>query len=253
MRRITALASILGAAVFMTASAAYAAKGDVRANLANGEKIFKEGKGSVPACNSCHGEDGMGNDMMGTPRLAGQVAQFIIKQLDDFRNDRRMDTTMFAMNANAKGLTPQDSRDIAAYVNSLPGGAKPSHQSNLEELASMGTEVGTPYIGKSIVLYGISEKGVPACRSCHGYAGRGVDPVYPKINQQKFNYLVNQLKKWRDGSRANDPRGQMRAVARKLSDADILNAASYLVNASSYVAGNSGLPEEHPFMAYDPH
>jgi cytochrome c553 len=72
------LASMLfGAAAMMAGSIAGAEVS--RADLGNGKKIFTEGKGDVPACTSCHGEGGMGNDMMGTPRLAGQMAPFLVK------------------------------------------------------------------------------------------------------------------------------------------------------------------------------
>jgi len=221
-----------------------------KGSLENGKKIFTEGKGSVPACNSCHGEAGMGNDMMGTPRLAGQVAPFIIKQLEDFATDKRTDTTMFVMNANAKGLSPQDRVDVAVYVNSLPA---TSDISNLAELKSSGTDVGQPYLGKIIVTYGIEEKGIPACRSCHGFNGRGVDPIYPKLQQQKYVYLMNQLKKWREGTRTNDPLSQMQKVARKMSDADMMNAAAFLAGAPETTMGNSRIPEQHIPLLYDPH
>ncbi|MBI5451072.1 MAG: c-type cytochrome [Gammaproteobacteria bacterium] len=250
MRRIAAMASVIGAAVLFTATVQ--AAGEVRANLASGEKIFKEGKGSVPACNSCHGEKGMGNDMMGTPRLAGQMSQFVVKQLEDFATDKRIDSTMFVMNANAKGLAEQDRRDVAAYVSSLGEEMPAADRSNLAELKAAGTVVGETHLGKEIVQYGIVAKGVPACMSCHGYNGRGVDPIYPKLNGQKYVYLVNQLNKWRDGSRANDPLAQMRKVAAQLSDADIANVAAYLAaNAENTTIGNSRTPEQHPYMLFD--
>lgn len=237
------LSMSIGAAAMIGASAVTMAAG---VNIANGQKIFNEGKGDVPACNSCHGMDGMGDDNMGTPRLAGQVYQFLVKQLEDFANDKRMDETMFVMNANAKGLSEQDRRDVAAYVNSL--GNEAGKLSDLGALKENGSEVGTTHLGKAIVLYGILDKEVPACMSCHGFNGRGVEPIYPRIGQQKYVYLVNQLKKWRDGSRANDPMGQMQAVAQKMSDEDIMNAAAYLSQAGPTVPGNPYYAEEHlPF------
>jgi cytochrome c553 len=244
------LASMLFGATAMLAGSIAGSAEISKGNLENGKKIFTEGKGSsVPACVSCHGDNGMGDDEMGTPRLAGQIAPFLIKQLEDFATDKRMDTTMFVMNVNAKGLSSQDRVDVATFINSLSEGAD---LSNLAELKANGTQVGMPYLGKVIVNYGIEEKGVPACKSCHGYNGRGVDPIYPKLNKQKFVYLVNQLKKWRDGSRTNDPMSQMQVVARKLSDADINNAASYLAGAADTTLGNSRTPEQHMPLAYDP-
>jgi len=255
MRRFSTLASVMiGAAIWMAGPQAQAAGGHAAAaSLASGKTIFTQGKGDVPACNSCHGENGMGNDAMGTPRLAGQISQFIKKQLEDFANDRRQDTTMFVMNTNAKGLSPQDRRDVAAYVSSLaePGLPPVSELSNIAELKANGTEVGVSYQGKSIVNYGIPERSVPACRSCHDYNGRGVDPIYPMIGGQKYVYLTNQLKKWRDGSRANDPLAQMQKVAQKLTDEEIRDVATFLSSASPYTAGNNRTPERHGFMAFD--
>ena len=238
------LSTSVGAAAMAGMSVLAVAEG-VSVNLENGKTIFTQGKGDVPACNSCHGQDGMGDDNLGTPRLAGQIYQFVVKQLEDFATDKRMDETMFVMNANAKGLSPQDRRDVAAYVNSLPA---TNNFSNREELKANGHQVGETHLGKAIVLYGIAEKNVPACKSCHGHNGRGVDPIYPKIGQQKFVYLVNQLKRWRDGSRANDPLGQMRAVAKNLSDEEIASVAAYLVDAPETTLGNTRVPVEHkPF------
>src|SRR3569832_2939557 len=62
-----------------------------KGDMANGEKIFKQGKGDVPACNSCHGEGGTGNDDMGTNRLAGQHYAVMVTRLEDFAADRRTD------------------------------------------------------------------------------------------------------------------------------------------------------------------
>jgi cytochrome c553 len=210
-------------------------------DINNGKAIFENGKGDVPACNRCHGADGTGDDNRGTPRIASQYYTFIYKQLEDFANDRRMDTTMFVMNANAKGLTEQDRRDVATYLAQKKVEFKGS---NLGELKANGTKVGETRLGKSLVEFG-SEK-LSACKSCHGYAGNGAPPIYPMIGQQRYVYLVNQLTKWRDGSRANDPKGQMQAIARKMSDEDIRNAASYLTNASPYTLGNK-------FTPYDKH
>ncbi len=227
--------------VVMASAAAYP-KGD--GDLANGKKIFTEGKGTVPACNSCHGPEGLGDDNMGTPRIAGQFYTFLHKQLEDFASDKRTDTTMFIMNANAKGLTEQDRKDVATYLASLrkKGDTKTS---NLEELKAAGITVGETHKGKSLVYWGGNDKGIPACYSCHGFNGMGAPPIFPMIGQQRYVYLVNQLKKWRDGSRANDPKGAMQAVARKMSDEDINNAAAYLTTTSFYSDGNL-------HTAYDP-
>ena len=255
---VIAIAMIIGIA--FTTSSVMASEGMYSkgtGNKANGENIYKNGKGDVPACASCHGETGTGNDDLGTPMIAGQFFSFLFKQLEDFASDKREDTTMFVMNANAKGLSKQDRIDVATYLASL----RPKDLgSDLAALKEAGVEVGTVYKGRALVEYGSPirtdgydapkdlgspGKGIPACKSCHGYAGRGAPPVYPMIGQQRYVYLVNQLKKWRDGSRANDPMGQMRAVAKKMSDEDIHNAAAYLTNASPLTNGNFYRPYTH--------
>ncbi len=218
---MSAMAFVAGALAPTTAmSVSMYSKGD--GNVGNGKTIFEQGKGDVPACNSCHGVDGTGDDNMGTPRLSGQGFTFLLKQLEDYASDKREDTTMFIMNANAKGLSPQDRRDVATYLSNKQVDFKGS---DLKELAANGVAVGKTNFGKSLVEIG--SPGLSACKSCHGYAGRGAPPVYPVILNQRYTYLVSQLKKWRDGSRANDPMGQMRAIARKMSDDDINNAAAF--------------------------
>ena len=217
-------------------------------NAANGKQIYTNGKGSVPACTSCHGQDGLGDDNMGTPRLAGLGFTYVVKQLKDFATDKRQDTTMFIMNTNAKGLSEQDWKDVAAYVSSLKVETDPHKVkgSNLEEIKSAGTvPVGVRHLGQSIVQYGAPERGVPACHSCHAYNGRGAPPVYPRLAGQRYVYLVNQLKKWRDGSRTNDPMGQMRAVAKNLTDDDIHNVATFLTTAPLTTLGNHRVPDDH--------
>jgi cytochrome c553 len=256
------LASLTMAVLLGAANTAQAADDMVKAenadmhgihfNPANGEAIFKNGKGDVPACLSCHGPEGMGDDNLGTPRLAGQEMVFLIKQLEDFAHDRRTDQTMFVMNTNAKGLTPQDRVDVAGFLSQkMPINMK--QLSSIKDLTAAGQTVGSSYLGKSIVLYGIPEKDVPACQSCHQYNGRGQEPIYPSIGLQKYVYLTNQLKHWRDGSRANDPMAQMQHVAQKLSDDDIANVASYLITAPRTTMGNSFTPEQHLPMAFDLH
>ena len=211
-----------------------------------GKKIFAEGKGEAPPCLSCHGETGLGDDNMGTPRLAGQGFTYLRKQLYEFAADQRTDTTMGVMNGVAKALSDQDKADIAAYESSVHHDALAS-ASNLDEIKTAGTvPVGARHLGKGIVLYGIPAQGVPACSSCHQFNGRGAFPVYPAIGGQRYVYLVSQLKKWKDGSRANDPLAQMRAVASKMSDEDIYNVAAYLTSAPAISVGNSRQPHQIP-------
>ena len=238
MRNLSKLAIVCWGAVAMLAfsGASFAEEGAVTANVTNGKNIFENGKpdAGIPACSVCHSDNAMGNDAMGSPRLANIGYVFIVKQLTNFAEDKRKDLTLDQMNGIAKGLSVQDRRDLAAYENSFP---RDPELSDLKDLKANGTVVGEPYKGQILVRYGIEGKS-SACQSCHGFNGRGADPVYPKIGQQKYVYLVNQLTHWRDGSRANDPMGQMQAIAKTLSDEDIHNAAAFLSQAADSTIGD---------------
>ena len=210
------------------------------ADIANGKKIFNEGKGdTVPACMTCHGAGGWGLDAMGAPRLAGIGYPYVVKELDDLATGKRTPGGAGAvMPVFAMALTEQERRDVAGFVNTLGG---PPDLSDLNDLKASGTAIGERYLGQSIVKYGVYGK-VSACQSCHGYNGRGAAPVFPVIGQQKYTYLVTQLNSWRDGSRANDPYAMMRKMAANLTDADINNIATFLATAPPTTAGNSIVP-----------
>ena len=211
-------------------------------NLENGKNIFMNGKNDVPACKTCHGETGLGDDNMGTPRLASQGFAYLVKQLEDFATDKRTDTTMFIMNTNAKGLSAQDRKDVAAYISSQK---LPVEASKIDELKAAGQPVGVRHLGKALAQYGSPERGIPACHSCHGYNGRGAFPVYPRIGGQRYVYIINQLKKWKDSSRANDPLGQMQKVAKHMTEEDMHNVATFLTQAPETTEGNSRVPYQY--------
>ena len=90
-----------------------------RSRLEAGKSIFEAGvvaKG-VPPCSSCHGSQGEGNDTF--PRLAGQHADYLVKQLVVFqRTDERPEGSI--MKTVAHDLTRQNIDDVAGYLQALP-------------------------------------------------------------------------------------------------------------------------------------
>ena len=199
----------------------------LRVDVTNGQTIYNEGKGDATACGGCHGEKGLGMDAMGAPRLANIGQVYVIKQLVDYAEGKRIDAGGgAAMNDIAKALNEQDRLDVAAYLDSLEYATEPS---DLKALAADGGKIGNPKAGKTIMNKGIKPQ-VPACQDCHGLSGRA--PNIPAIHQQKYVYLVNQLNNYRAGSRANDHSvyqvGIMRGIAKKLSDQNIVDIAAYL-------------------------
>lgn len=62
------------------------------------------------------------------------------------------------------------------------------------------------------------------CASCHGDQGVSPNPMWPNLAGQKDQYLIKQLKAFRDGTRS-DP--LMSPMAKPLTDEDIHNLAAY--------------------------
>jgi cytochrome c553 len=91
-----------------------------RSRLEAGKLIFVAGVAGqgVPACAGCHGSQGQGNAAF--PRLAGQHADYLVKQLGVFqRTDERPEGSVMKVVAHA--LTRQNIVDVASYLQALPG------------------------------------------------------------------------------------------------------------------------------------
>jgi cytochrome c553 len=222
-------------------------------NIANGQAIFTQGKGDAQACVTCHGDNAQGNDAMGAPRLANLGYGYIVKELTDLATDKRTPGGVGAvMPTFAKALSEQDRRDVSAYVNSLHN---PPELSDLKALKDGGEQVGEAYKGAEIALNGTSK--VSSCMSCHAFNGIGADPIFPRIGQQKYVYLVHQLKNWRASdsdlaggavARTNDPKGMMRAIAKKLSDEEIIDVAAYMSHAAPTKGAGDPAPDNNTLL-----
>ena len=86
------------------------------------------GAGQYAVCASCHGAAGEGNPALNAPRLAGQEAWYLRRQLHAFRDGVRGahegDTYGAQMRPFAAMLADDASiRNLSAYVESLPGQA----------------------------------------------------------------------------------------------------------------------------------
>ena len=97
--------------------------GGADADLAErGEAIYRGGnlKTGLPACTGCHSPTGQGNEPAGYPHLAGQHAQYTIKQLTDFREgDRTNDGDIMVMRTIAERLSNKDIQAVAEYIQGL--------------------------------------------------------------------------------------------------------------------------------------
>ena len=173
-----------------------------------------KGKAVSAVCSACHGADGNSVNP-DWPTIAGQGEEYIIKQLNEFRSDKRAEATMTPM---AKAIaSDEDVLHLAAYFSSQK--AKPGTANNKEKVA----------LGEAIYRGGNLESGVAACSACHGPTGAGNGPAkYPNVAGQHSKYVVTQLKNFKSGSRSNDVGKIMRNIALKMTDKEIEAVAEYM-------------------------
>ena len=179
----------------------------------------KAGADKSALCQGCHG--GTGNSEDATfPRLAGQYASYIAKQVHDFQTGLRANNETMAGMAATVGSV-QDALDIGAYFHSQKMVSKP--------LADVDSKLAKK--GEHIFYNGIPEKNVYGCVNCHGERGKGKAPnisQFPVIGGQHRDYIIKELTDLRAGTRANDPAGMMQGIAKGLDDDDIKALANYL-------------------------
>lgn len=163
-------------------------------------------------CVACHGERGNAQTPE-WPKLAGQHAMYVFKQLADFKSGARTNPVMGPM---AEPLKEQDMADLAAFFavqTAAAGEASP-------ELVPL---------GERIYRAGDAERGVPACMSCHGPAGAGNPAAgFPTLHGQHAAYTKAQLYAYRSGERRNDRARMMQTVASRMTDAEIEAVSSYV-------------------------
>ena len=192
---------LLPLALFLASNSSHAA-GDAAA-----------GKTKAAACAACHGPDGNSANPE-WPNLAGQHADYIYKQLVEFKSGARQNALMMGQVA---ALSEQDMADLAAYYATLTPTVGEADPAKVE-------------LGQNIYRAGNPSSGVSACIACHGPEGAG-NPMakFPSVSGQHATYSVIQLKAFRSGERANDPGQMMRNVAGKMTDAEIEAVAQYML------------------------
>lgn len=200
------LASLLTAAALAAPALPAFAAGDTPAkpDLAKGQAIFET------VCVACHAADGNSTIVI-NPKLAQQHPEYLLKQLHDFRDDKRIDPVMKGF---ATMFSEEELRNVSAWVSTQP--AKPGFATDKELVAA----------GERIYRGGVPDRKIAACVSCHSPNGAGIPAQYPRLSGQHAEYTVKQLNAFRDGSRANNV--QMTDVAAKLNDREIKAVADYI-------------------------
>lgn len=155
-------------------------------------------------CTACHGPNGNAT-ITTNPILAGQTSRYLYLQMRDFQEDRRSDPQMTPI---SKDLTRDEMRALADYF----AAQKPAPQAFK--------------VDPTKAKLGKAKSEETLCTMCHlgGFAGQN---EIPRVAGQHYDYVVKQLRDFKDKKRTNDA-GNMISVSRTLNDADIENLGHYL-------------------------
>jgi cytochrome c553 len=189
---------MLSAALLLSSALAAAAE------LQRAEEIV-QGK-----CFICHGAAGESSSPV-FPRLAGQHAGYVARQLADYKSGRRKSSAMQPM---VEDLGPADFEALGRYFESRPPQFHPVDDPELAQMGRFIYQRGNPY------------SGVPSCASCHGGLGQGTATL-PRLAGQHAQYTERQLKAFNQRERTND-NAVMHGVAVKLTELELKAVASFI-------------------------
>jgi len=181
-------------------------------------------------CAACHGVDGAGG-AAAVPRLAGQDAVYLYRQLRAFGDGARASPVMDAV---AAGLSERQRRDAAACF------ADQSRHDAAAPDAALVEE------GRVLFLDGSDDGRVPACAGCHdagkgwfaggmrGMPGMGGTSMMgmptrdaPRLFGQHAAYVERRLQDFADGT---PDALQMRAIAESMSPRQKRAVAAYVAS-----------------------
>lgn len=163
-------------------------------------------------CAGCHNADG-NSTIPDNPKLASLDPEYIIKQLTDFKAGNRSNALMSSI---IPLVDAKEFEALAAYF----------HDQKRQLGAPFDAKLAAQ--GKEIFDEGIVATAVPACAGCHNEDGSGT-AKYPRIAGQHSAYVIRQLTNFKNGERTNDPKGVMRAVAKRLTEDNMRAVAEYIV------------------------
>jgi cytochrome c553 len=171
------------------------------------------GKAKAVVCSGCHGPDGNSFNPV-WPKLAGQSASYLSKQINDLKSGARKDPIM---SAQAAALTDEDIANVTAFFSSQTrtSGTPAAEQAEL---------------GGKIYRAGNTVTGVAACMACHGPSGAGNPAAgFPSLAGQQAGYVEKALKDFRSGTRTNDANAMMRGVTANMTDAEITAVSQFIL------------------------
>ena len=173
-------------------------------------------------CGLCHSLDGISATSK-FPKLAGENAAYIEKQLRDFRAGKRGNDGG-QMSAIVTEITEAQIPIVAKYFSALP--PPPADQ-------ELRKETPPEVLKRAQALYqaGDAKRGIPACEQCHE-KNNSTAAHAPHLTSQHAAYLEKQLGDFRSGARTNDTTSTMSAVAQKLTPQEVRELATFLATRS---------------------
>ena len=210
MKRLMLLSPLL--AGILSAHAADHATAAPKGDATKGQAIV------ATVCIACHAADGNGIVGAPNPKLAGQHAEYLFKQMKNFKSadGQPPERVSPIMNGMIAAFDEGQMRDLAAYF------------ATQKQTSAQAASPETVEAGKKLYRAGDAAKGLPACAACHGPTGTGIPAQFPRIGGQLPDYVETQLKAFRDDTRANDPNKMMRMVAIKMTDVEIKAVSDYI-------------------------
>lgn len=170
------------------------------------------GRTAAQICIECHGARGLAITP-GTPHLAGQHANYVVRALGYYRSGERREASMEAI---ARNLSDADMVNLSAYYASLKPFTASAVKGSAKAAAALQAEEEDSFAA-------IKEATVQ-CAGCHGTDGNAAIPGWPGLAGQHPRYLIAALKAYRDGSR---PDPAMQTFTVPLDDTLIEDMAFY--------------------------
>lgn len=161
-------------------------------------------------CFVCHGAEGESSSEV-FPRLAGQHAEYIAKQLENFKSGKRKSTAMADMVAK---LTADEMVALGHYFEKQTAASEPAKD---QALAA---------VGRYIYHSGNKYSGLAACAGCHGPEAKGTATL-PRLAGQYAAYTESQLKQFNQRERTND-NAIMHAIVSRMTALEMAAVAEYL-------------------------
>jgi cytochrome c553 len=189
---------------FAALAAFVAGRPAAAADLKRAQEIV-EGK-----CFICHGAEGESSSPI-FPRLAGQNAAYLSRQLADYASGKRKSPAMQPM---VVGLTKADFDALGVWFEKREVHLHPVEDAELAQMGRFIYNRGNPF------------SGVPSCASCHGPTAQG-SATLPRLAGQHAAYTERQLKLFNQRERTND-NTVMHSIASKLTELETKAVASYL-------------------------